>query len=311
MNKPSFDPGFTQTYRGQLDRIINRDGQFNVRRRGATLRDIHPYQFMLNARWPVFVGVIFGAYSVANLVFASIYMAIGLEHLRGAEATTALERFETAFFFSAQTLTTLGYGRLSPDGLAANVASSFEALLGLMAFAIVTGLVFGRFSRPAARLAFSGKMIVAPFQSGSSLQFRIANRRDNILMEIEARILLATVEPSNDGLKRMYRPLTLERPAIQFLPLTWTLVHPIDSTSPLSGLTAEDLERQQAEFLILIKAFDDTFFQTVHVRYSYRHDEVVWGARFLPAFEADSTGKMVLDLHRLSEIAPTENSGAA
>ena len=311
MNKPSFDPGFTQTYRGQLDRIINRDGQFNVRRRGMTFRDFHPYQFMLNARWPVFVALIFAAYSIANLVFALIYMGIGIEHLRGAEAVTSLERFQTAFFFSAQTLTTLGYGRLSPDGLWANVVASFQALLGLMAFAIVTGLVFGRFSRPAARLAFSGKMIVAPFQSGSSLQFRIANRRDNILMEIEARILLATVEPSNDGLKRMYRPLTLERPAIQFLPLTWTLVHPIDSTSPLSGLTAEDLERQQAEFLILIKAFDDTFFQTVHVRYSYRHDEVVWGARFLPAFEADSTGKMVLDLHRLSEIAPTENSGAA
>ena len=311
MNKPSFDPGFTQTYRGQLDRIINRDGQFNVRRRGATLRDIHPYQFMLNARWPVFVGVIFGAYSIANLVFASVYMAIGLEHLRGAEATTALERFETAFFFSAQTLTTLGYGRLSPDGLAANIASSFEALLGLMAFAIVTGLVFGRFSRPAARLAFSNQMIVAPFQSGSSLQFRVANRRDNNLMEVEARILFATVEPSDGGLKRMFRPLGLERSGVQFLPLTWTLVHPIDDSSPLSGLTAEDLERQQAEFLILIKAFDDTFFQTVHVRYSYRHDEVVWGARFLPAFEADSTGKMVLDLHRLSEIAPTENSGAA
>ena len=311
MNKPSFDPGFTQTYRGQLDRIINRDGQFNVRRRGATLRDIHPYQFMLNARGPVFVGVIFGAYSIANLVFASVYMAIGLEHLRGAEATTALERFETAFFFSAQTLTTLGYGRLSPDGLAANIASSFEALLGLMAFAIVTGLVFGRFSRPAARLAFSNQMIVAPFQSGSSLQFRVANRRDNNLMEVEARILFATVEPSDGGLKRMFRPLGLERSGVQFLPLTWTLVHPIDDSSPLSGLTAEDLERQQAEFLILIKAFDDTFFQTVHVRYSYRHDEVVWGARFLPAFEADSTGKLVLDLHRLSEIAPTENSGAA
>jgi len=311
MNKPSFDPGFTQTYRGQLDRIINRDGQFNVRRRGATLRDIHPYQFMLNARWPVFVGVIFGAYSIANLVFASVYMAIGLEHLRGAEATTALERFETAFFFSAQTLTTLGYGRLSPDGLAANIASSFEALLGLMAFAIVTGLVFGRFSRPAARLAFSNQMIVAPFQSGSSLQFRVANRRDNNLMEVEARILFATVEPSDGGLKRMFRPLGLERSGVQFLPLTWTLVHPIDDSSPLAGLTAEDLERLQAEFMILIKAFDDTFFQTVHVRYSYRHDEVVWGARFLPAFEADSTGKMVLDLHRLSEIAPTENSGAA
>jgi inward rectifier potassium channel len=311
MNKPSFDPGFTQSYRGQLDRIINRDGEFNVRRRGATLWDIHPYQFMLNVRWPVFVAMIFAAYAFANLVFAMIYLGVGVEHLRGAEATTTLERFETAFFFSAQTLTTLGYGRLSPDGWMANILASFEALLGLMGFAIVTGLVFGKFSRPMARLAFSGKMIVAPFQSGNSLQFRIANRRSNNLMEVEARILFATVETSDGGLKRMFRPLPLERTGVQFLPLTWTLVHPIDDASPLAGLTAADLERLQAEFLILIKGFDDTFFQNVHVRYSYRHDEVVWGARFLPAFEVDSTGKMVLDLHRLSEIAATQDSGAA
>ena len=308
MNKPSFDPGFTEKYRGPLDRIINRDGQFNVRRRGMTLRDIHPYQFMLNAPWPVFVAMIFAAYALANLVFASVYMVIGLEHLRGAEAVTTLEHFETAFFFSAQTLTTLGYGRISPDGFWANTVSAFQALLGLMAFAIVTGLVFGRFSRPAARLAFSAHMIVAPYEAGTSLQFRIANRRSNNLMEIEALILFATVESTNDGMKRKYRPLSLERSAIQFLPLTWTLVHPVDNASPLWGLSAEDLARLQAEFLILIKAFDDTFFQTVHVRHSYRHEEVVWGARFLPAFEVDSAGKMVLDLKRLSEI---EDVGAA
>jgi inward rectifier potassium channel len=311
MNKPSFDPGFTEKYRGESDRIINRDGQFNVRRRGMTVRDIHPYQFMLNAPWPVFVAMIFAAYALANLVFASIYMAIGLEHLRGAEAVTTLERFETAFFFSAQTLTTLGYGRLSPDGFLANTVAAFQALLGLMAFAIVTGLVFGRFSRPAARLAFSAHMIIAPYEAGTSLQFRIANRRSNNLMEIEALILFATVESTNDGMKRKYRTLSLERSGVQFLPLTWTLVHPVDNASPLWGLSAEDLARLQAEFLILIKAFDDTFFQTVHVRHSYRHEEVVWGARFLPAFEVDAAGKMVLDLKRLSEITSVDNVGAA
>jgi inward rectifier potassium channel len=130
-------------------------------------------------------------------------------------------------------------------------------------------------------------------------------------MEIEALVLFATVESNNDGMKRKYRTLSLERSAIQFLPLTWTLVHPVDNSSPLWGLGAADLARLQAEFLILIKAFDDTFFQTVHVRHSYRHDEVVWGARFLPAFEADASGKMVLDLKRLSEITPVEKSGAA
>jgi len=304
MDKPSFDPGFTEKYRGDLHRIINPNGQFNVRRRGTTWRDVHPYLFMINTPWPVFVAMILAGYVMANMVFALVYLGIGVEHLRGAETGTASDRFLSALFFSAQTFTTLGYGRISPDGLPANLAAAFQALLGLMAFAIVTGLVFGRFSRPAARLAFSRQMVVAPYQAGASLQFRLANRRSNNLMEIEARMLLMTVEPSGGGLLRKYKPLTLERPAVQFLPLTWTVVHPIDEASPLWGQTAEHLTRQQAEFLILIKAFDDTFFQTVHVRHSYRHEEVVWGARFVPAFEPDAQGQMVLDLTLLSEIAP-------
>ncbi|MBZ5542673.1 MAG: hypothetical protein LAO07_03215 [Acidobacteriia bacterium] len=307
MDKPSFDPGFTEKYRGDLLRVLNPNGQFNVRRRGATWRDVHPYLFMINTSWPVFVAMIFGAYVIANLVFAFVYLGIGVEHLHGAETSTASDRFMSAFFFSAQTFTTLGYGRISPDGLLANLVAASQALLGLMAFAIVTGLVFGRFSRPAARLAFSKQMIVAPYQAGTSLQFRVANRRSNNLMEIEAQMLLMTVEPSDHGPVRKYKSLALERTSVQFLPLTWTVVHPIDEASPLWGQTAEHLAGQQAEFLILIKAFDDTFFQTVHVRHSYRHEEVVWGARFVPAFEADAEGQMVLDLKRLSEIAPAQN----
>jgi inward rectifier potassium channel len=304
MDKPSFDPGFTETYRGNLHRIISPKGQFNVRRRGATWRDVHPYLFMINAPWPVFAATIFAGYLIANVLFAFVYMGIGVEHLQGADTSTALGRFLSAFFFSAQTFTTVGYGRISPDGVAANLVAALQALLGLMALAVATGLLFGRFSRPAARLAFSQQMIVAPYQAGTSLQFRIANRRSNNLMEIEARILLTTVEPSDRGLVRKFKPLALERASIQFLPLTWTVVHPIDEASPMWAKSAGDLAREQAEFLILIKAFDDTFFQTVHVRHSYRNEEVVWGARFVPAFEADARGEMVLDLKRLSEIAP-------
>jgi inward rectifier potassium channel len=306
MNKSSFDPGFTEKYTGQLNRIINLDGQFNVRRRGTTWRDVHPYLFMLNVRWPAFLAIIFAGFVIANAVFALIYMGIGVEHLQGADTSTVWSRFWSGFFFSAQTFTTVGYGRISPDSFMANVVASFQSLLGLMGLALATGLLFGRFSRPAARLAFSEQMIVAPYQSGASLQFRVANRRSNNLLEIEARMLLMTVEASDHGLVRKYKPLTLERSSVLFLPLTWTVVHPIDETSPLRGETPETLARQQAEFLILIKAFDDTFFQTVHVRHSYRHDETVWGARFVPAFQPDAQGDMVLDLKRLSEIAPAE-----
>jgi inward rectifier potassium channel len=304
MNKPSFDPGFTEKYRGDLRRIITAGGKFNVRRRGTSWRDVHPYLFMLSASWPVFLAMIFGAYLITNLVFAGIYLEIGAEHLLGADTHNSTERFLSAFFFSAQTMTTLGYGKISPEGLVTNMVAAVQALLGLMGLALATGLFFGRFSRPVARLAFSEQMVVAPYQTGTSLQFRIANRRSNSLMEIEAQILMMTVEETDRGPMRRYKPLPLERSAIQFLPLSWTVVHPIDESSPLWGLEADHLSSQRAEFLIMIKAFDDTFFQTVHVHQSYRFDEVAWGMRFVPAFEEDAQGTMVLDLKRLSETVP-------
>ena len=307
MQTPSFDPGFTEKYRGGLSRIINPSGQFNVRRRGTTWRDVHPYLFMINASWTVFLLMILGGFLIGNVLFAFIYMKIGVQHLQGADTSTALSRFLSAFFFSAQTFTTVGYGRISPDGVLASLVASLQALLGLMALAIGTGLLFGRFSRPAARVAFSRQMVVAPYQSGTSLQFRVANRRSNNLMEVDARLMMSTVESTEQGPLRRYKYLNLERQMVQFLPLTWTIVHPIDEVSPLWGQGPEFLEQHQAEFLVLIKAFDDTFFQTVHVRYSYRYEEVVWGARFVPAFEPDEDGTMVLDLEKLSEITPVES----
>jgi inward rectifier potassium channel len=309
MHKPSFDPGFTEKYRGGLTRIINHDGEFNVRRRGTTWRDVHPYLFMLNASFPVFATLIFTGFLVANALFALIYVKIGVEHLQGADMRTPLSRFLSAFFFSAQTFTTVGYGRLSPDGVLTNLVASLQALLGLMALAIGTGLLFGRFSRPAARLAFSKQMIVAPYQAVTSLQFRLANRRSNNLMEIETRLIMSTVETTESGPVRRFTTLKLERNFVQFLPLSWTIVHPIDESSPLWGHGPEFFKKHQVEFLVTIKAFDDTFFQTVHVRHSYRFEEVVWGARFVPAFEPDAKGEMLLDLGKLSEIAPVENFG--
>jgi inward rectifier potassium channel len=311
MNKPSFDPGFTETYRSGLRRIINPSGEFNVHRRGTTWRDINLYLFMINTSWTVFFTLIFGGYVVANAVFALIYMKIGVEHLQGADTSTMLNRFLSAFFFSAQTFTTVGYGRVSPDSVLTNTVASAQALLGLMALAIGTGLLFGRFSRPAARLEFSKQMVVAPYQTGSSLQFRVANRRSNNLMEVEARVMLSTVEATDTGPLRRYKYLTLERNRVQFLPLTWTIVHPIDESSPLWGKKPEDLAQHQAEFLVTIKAFDDTFFQTVHVRHSYRFEEMMWGVRFIPAFEPDAEGEMLLDLRRLSAVATAPGYPAA
>jgi len=235
---------------------------------------------------------------IVNTFFAVGYYAIGAPELQGSDSMTSLGRFLNDFFFSAQTLSTVGYGAMSPRGLAANVLSSLESMVGLMGFALATGLLFGRVSRPSARIAFSERMAIAPYQDGWSLQFRIVNKRSNSLMELEAKMLLMTV----DGPKREYMILKLERPSVYFFPLTWTIVHPIDAESPLAGMTAADLAAKQAEFVILLKAFDDTFSQTVFSRYSYRHDEVQWGKRFAPAFAVTEQGDMTIELDKIGAV---------
>jgi len=168
---------------------------------------------------------------------------------------------------------------------------------------VATGLLFGRVSRPLGQDWVQREHGGGPYQEGSSLQFRVVNRRANSLMEIETRLLLMTVDTEHEEHRRTYHVLRLEREQVLFLPLTWTIVHPIDAESPLWGKSAEDLERLQAEVLILIKAYDDTFSQTVLARHSYRHDEIVWGRRFAPAFHVDGEGDLVLELRKVGELA--------
>ena len=303
MEKPTFDPGLTQQYTGVLRRSINKDGSFNVYRRGGTWRDFHPYLQMLSMTWPQFFATILGGYTLINILFALVYFALGPGQLKGADGASELDRFLNDFFFSTHTLTTVGYGNIVPATIIANVVVSLEAIAGLMSVALGTGLLFGRFSRPSAKIGFSENILMAPYQDQSSLQFRIANLRPNVLMELEANLVLMTVEGPPGKLKRRFEPLKLERDKIYFLALTWTIVHPLDETSPLFGKTPEDLERLQAEFVVLIKAFDDTFSQVVHTRYSYRYDELRWQAKFEPAFEIDSSGDMVLNLDRVGRHA--------
>jgi inward rectifier potassium channel len=302
MQKPDFDPGLTQKYTGNLRRVINKDGTFNVRRRGATWRDFHPYLHLINLGWVPFFGVLFLGYLVVNTLFALAYFALGPGHLLGADASTKAGRFFNDFFFSAHTLSTVGYGSISPKSLESNIVAALESLVGVLGFAVATGLLFGRVSRPSAKIGFSEKLLVAPYQDMQSLQFRVVNRRRNDLMEIEARVLLMTVEQKDATAARSYRQLKLEREKVLFLPLTWTIVHPIDSESPMFGLTAEDLQRLQAEVMILIKAYDDTFSQTVLARYSYRYDEIGWNQQFAPAFWVDSDGALVLELQKVGQI---------
>jgi inward rectifier potassium channel len=300
MKKESFDPGLTTKFSGDLRRTINEDGSFNVKRSGLRWRDANPYLMMIDTTWPRFLLIVLAGFLTVNMIFASLYLAVGIEFLKGLESD--MGPFANAFFFSVHTLTTVGYGNVYPEGPWANAISSLEAATGLMLFAIATGLLYGRFSRPSARIVYSKSAIIAPYQDGTSLQFRVANARSNTLMNMEAKVLLMTVDNSDGELKRNFIDLPLERPKIYFFALTWTIVHPIDSGSPFFGKSAEDLAKISGEILILLQGFDDTFSQVVHSRYSYRHDELVWGAKFTPAFKVDPKGGLVVEVDHIDEL---------
>ena len=302
MQKPSFDPGLTQQFAGPLRRVINKDGSFNILRVGITWRDFHPYLHLINMSWAGFLGTLFLGYLAVNTLFAAGYFLLPASALQGSTAPDGMNRFLHDFFFSGHTLTTVGYGNMVPSGLAANLLASLEGLVGVLGFAVATGLLFGRVSRPSAKIGFSENMLISPYQDGTSLQFRVVNRRVNSLVELEARVLLMTVDRNGGEARRSYSLLKLEREKVLFLPLTWTVVHPIDRESPLWGKTAADLDRLQAEVLILLKGYDDTFNQTVIARHSYRHDEMAWGARFAPAFSVNPEGDLVLELRKVGEL---------
>ena len=241
MQKPAFDPGLTQQVTGTLRRAINKDGSFNVLRQGASWRDIHPYLHLINATWPEFLAIVFAGYVVVNTIFAFIYFMLPAEQVAGTDAPSGFARLLNDFFFSSHTLTTVGYGNFAPSGVLANSIASFEALVGLMAFALATGLLFGRVSKPSAKIGFSASALVAPYQDRTSLQFRIVNQRSNVLIEIRASVILMIIDGSSGVPTRQFVTLTTERDNIYFFPLTWTVVHPIDESSPLFGKTAADL----------------------------------------------------------------------
>jgi inward rectifier potassium channel len=289
--------------RESRQRLLNRDGSFNVLRSGLSmLETLAPYHWMLTITWSGFLAVVTLLYLGFNLLFALAFVACGEGALLGPGAEMLGGRFSRAFFFSVQTFATIGYGQIGPNGFAANVVVTLEALVGLMYQALATGLLFARFSRPTASISFSRRAIVAPYKDGRALEFRIANRRRNEIIELEAQVLFSAIERDGGGnMVRRYVPLSLERNKVTFFPLAWTIVHPIDDTSPLIGKTPLELEQSQAEILVLLTGIDETFEQPVHVRTSYRADEIIWEARFRSMFR-QSSAVVSVDIGMLDDI---------
>jgi inward rectifier potassium channel len=293
------DPGIGEKFNARSGRVMNKDGSFNVRSSGFDFRRLHLFQYLIRSSWPKFFLLLLISFTIINVFYAGIYLAIGDGALKESGEMAPITPFWQAMFFSLHTLTTVGYGNFYPSGYASNAVAGIEAMTGLLGFAIATGLVYGRFSRPTAKIVYSKHAIVAPYKDGNALMLRIANFRDSLMMEVHADLMFTYVEKIGEQFIRKYFVLQLERKDVLYLSLTWTLVHPIDEKSPLYAKTPEELKEMQIEIMIKLKGFDEGFGEHVHSRNSYLADELVWGARFLPAFHVDDNGATVLDYDKV------------
>src|SRR5271165_171685 len=228
--------------RESQQRLLNRDGSFNVERKGLSLLEtLSPYHVLLTMPWWQFFALSAAWYFLANVAFALAYMACGNGALVSTTSGISQHPFWRAFFFSVETVSTIGYGNVVPVTLAANFVVTIEALAGLAGFAIITGLLFARISRPTANVLFSSHAVIAPYQAITALEFRVANARSNELIEVSAKVVMSRFEEVDGIHTRRYYPLKLERDGVVFLPLTWTVVHPIDESSVLYGHSPETL----------------------------------------------------------------------
>ena len=288
------------------ERFVNRDGSFNVSRTGFSFfRSLSVYHSLLTISWGGFFLLLIAFYFSTNLLFAIGYFLCGPGALAGSRAAAYGDRFLEAFFFSVQTLATIGYGGLSPSGFAANFLVTIQALIGGLGFALSTGLVFARFSRPSAKIVFSERAVIAPYKDMTAFEFRVVNSRNNQLVEVQATVVLSRMEEHHAKRSRKFHELKLERTGVKLFPLHWVVVHPIDETSPLRDVTREQLAASDAEFIVLLSGIDETSSQSVHVRSSYKHDEVVWGSKFGDMFTT-SDGVIGVDLRKLHDIQAVE-----
>ena len=297
------DTGFSNKADTADNRFVNKDGSYNLRKSGLGLiKRFSIFQTMLTIpRWK-FIVVILLFYVAINLLFTSVYLLVGTDQLQGMIGATPWIKFKEVFYFSTQTFTTVGYGRVNPIGDGVNIVASLESLTGLLSLAIGTGLIYGRFARPRAYLIFSEHALISPYKDGTALMFRFVNYKDkHSLTDVELKLTVGLKITENGNLIYNYYTLPLERDKVDSLPMNWTVVHPIDENSPFNGFTQEDMQNADVEVYALIRGFDDVFSDMVQQRISYTYNEIRFKRKFIPMFKESEDGKTtILELDKLS-----------
>lgn len=299
-NTPFSDLGFGTKLTKVGERLINKDGSFNIIRSGK--KSWTPYQFLLGMSSIRFTLFSLFFFILINSIFASLFIFIGIEQLNGVPKGNFINDFLYAFFFSVQTFTTVGYGGINPIGISANFIASLCASVGLIAFALITGLFFARFSEPRSHIAFSKKAIFTPYGDFNSFQLRIVNTRSHKIIDLEAKIVYTWLEITGDDMKRHYNSIELERDNVFMFPLNWTIVHPITNESPLYKKSIDDIKNEHGEFLVMIKGFDESYNQIIHTNTSYIAKDMVKGVQFHPMYTSSTDSPTVLHLDCIDKL---------
>ena len=298
MGKKIKDPGIGNSSAQFAKRMINKDGSFNVIHINKARRFSEAYNYLIGISWWQFFGLSFCSYILANTFFAFVYLFIGIEEIISSTGNF-VDDFLNSFLFSSQTFTTLGYGALSPNGVASGLVSAMEAFLGLMFFAFTTGLLYGRFSKPRAAIRFSKELVLRGYGEHNAVMFRIENDRKSTMIDPKISVTLSHSKENKRGeFTNEFYTLILERHTIQFLPTTWTIVHEINKESPLFEFSEQELVKQHGELLIMVSYYDESFNQVVHQMYSYILQDIKLNYKFVKAYYYSDNGEMVLD-HKL------------
>jgi len=303
--KTNNDTGFGTNANSYGGRFVNKDGSFNLRREGIPFFErFSIYQKMLSLpRWKFFALILL-FYIGINLLYTVCYLALGLDGLQGLIGVTRWDHVKELFFFSTQTFTTVGYGRINPFKDGTSLLASVEALSGFLSFAIVTGLIYGRFAKPKSHLRFSYHAIIGPYRDITALMFRVVPYKDNhVLTNVEVKVSLALQVLEGDTRVNKFYNLPLERDKLDSLPMNWTIVHPVNEESPLFGLTVADMEASDLELYVLITGFDDVYSSPVLQRTSYTFQEIKMNAKFAPMYRESEDGKTtILEIQKLHDL---------
>jgi inward rectifier potassium channel len=302
-SKQNTDTGFASNSDNVGGRFINKDGSYNLVKEGMPFgKRFSIFHDMLNLPLWKFIVVIFLFFIVVNVVFTFIYLLLGPGQLEGFTGFGPWKTFRELFYFSTQTFTTVGYGRINPVGDGASIVAAIEALTGFLSLAIATGLIYGRFSKPRSYLEFSEHALIGPFKEGTALMFRFAAFKDkHSLTDLEIKVNTGLLVAENEIPSYKYFSLTLERTKVESMPMSWTVVHPIDENSPFHGFTEEDMKTADVELYVMLRGFDDVFSNYVQQRTSYTFNEIIFDRKFVPMYRESDDGKTtILELHKLN-----------